>query len=78
MSRSSVEAELHAAALWVCEGLWLRICLEELDMLVEGPIHQVCDNNATIAIIQNPVHHDCIKHVEVDRHFIKEKSSLES
>ncbi|BBH05274.1 NB-ARC domain-containing disease resistance protein [Prunus dulcis] len=32
-----------------------------------------CDNKAAIAIAQNPVQHDRTKHVEVDRHFIKQK-----
>ena len=31
------------------------------------------DNNAAINIAHNPVQHDKTKHVEVDRHFIKEK-----
>lgn len=31
------------------------------------------DNKAAINIAHNPVHHDRTKHVEVDRHFIKEK-----
>lgn len=30
-------------------------------------------NKVAIDITYNPVHHDHIKHVEVDRHFIKEK-----
>ena len=32
-----------------------------------------CDNQSTISIAKNPVHHDRTKHVEIDRHFIKEK-----
>ncbi|EXC25624.1 ABC transporter C family member 2 [Morus notabilis] len=32
-----------------------------------------CDNKAAVSIAHNPVHHDRMKHVEVDRHFIKEK-----
>ena len=32
-----------------------------------------CDNVATISIAKNPIHHDKTKHVEIDRHFIKEK-----
>ncbi|CAL8176190.1 unnamed protein product [Prunus armeniaca] len=36
-----------------------------------------CDNKAAIAIAHNPVQHDCTKHVEVGRHFIKEKLDAE-
>ena len=32
-----------------------------------------CDNKAAISIAHNPVLHDRTKHVEVDKHFIKEK-----
>ena len=32
-----------------------------------------CDNKATISIVNNPVQHDRTKHVEIDKHFIKEK-----
>ena len=35
-----------------------------------------CDNNAAINIAHNPVHHDRTKHVEVERHFIKEEIDL--
>ena len=39
----------------------------------KGPIKLYCDKKAAINIAHNPVHHDRTKHVEVDRHFIKEK-----
>jgi len=32
-----------------------------------------CDNKAAIKIAHNPVQHDQTKHLEIDRHFIKEK-----
>ena len=32
-----------------------------------------CDNRAAIQIAQNPVQHYRIKHMKIDRHFIKEK-----
>lgn len=32
-----------------------------------------CDNKSAISIAHNPVQHDRTKHIEVDRHFIKEK-----
>ena len=47
--------------------------LEELHIIVEFPIKLYCDNKAAISISHNPVQHDKTKHMEVDRHFIKEK-----
>ena len=41
---------------------------------LQSPLEVFCDNKATISIFHNPVHHDQTKHVEVDRHFIKEKN----
>ena len=32
-----------------------------------------CDNKSTINIARNPIQHDRTKHIEIDRHFIKEK-----
>ncbi|KAF6135934.1 hypothetical protein GIB67_006826 [Kingdonia uniflora] len=31
-----------------------------------------CDNKAMIMIVHNPIQHDLMKHVEVDRFFIRE------
>lgn len=73
VARSSAEAELRAVAHGICEVLWLKILLEELKAKLEFPLKIYCDNKAAINISHNPVHHDRTKHVEVDRHFIKEK-----
>lgn len=73
VARSYAEAEFRAVAQGICEGLWLQRLLGELQVDLELPIKLYCDNKAAINISLNPVQHDRTKHVEVDRHFIKEK-----
>ena len=42
-------------------------------MPIHMPMKLYCDNKVTISIAQNPVQHDRTKHVEINKHFIKEK-----
>ena len=49
--------------------------MNELKIEIDGPIQFLCDSQAAISIVRNPVHHDRTKHVEVDRHFITENVS---
>ncbi|RVW56043.1 Retrovirus-related Pol polyprotein from transposon TNT 1-94 [Vitis vinifera] len=73
VARSSAEVEFRAMAQGICEGIWLNRLLEELRVPLKHPMVLYCDNQAAINIAKNPVHHDRTKHVEIDRHFIKEK-----
>jgi hypothetical protein len=73
VARSTVEAEYIAMAHGVGEGLWLRRLLMELGLLEDKPVMLYCDNKAAINIINNLIQHDRTKHVEIDRHFIKDK-----
>lgn len=57
----------------ICEGLWLKRILGELRVPFEKTMVLHCDNKAVIQSVKNPVHHDRTKHVEIDRHFMKEK-----
>ncbi|CAN1290400.1 Copia protein [Linum perenne] len=47
--------------------------MKELKMSGPSPIRIYCDNKSAIAMAHNHVSHDKTKHVEVNRHFIKEK-----
>ena len=70
---SSVEVEFRAMALGICELLWLKIILEDLKIQWEAPMRLYCDNKSAITIAHNPIQHNHTKHIEVDRHLIKEK-----
>ncbi|KAM5585973.1 hypothetical protein ABKV19_005070 [Rosa sericea] len=73
VARSSAEAEYRGMTHGVCELLWLRNLLRDLGFKPKRAMELFCDNKAAIEISHNPVQHDRTKHVEVDRHFIKEK-----
>ncbi|RVW35272.1 Retrovirus-related Pol polyprotein from transposon TNT 1-94 [Vitis vinifera] len=73
VARSSAEAKFKAMAHGICEGTWLQRILKELGIISNSTMTVLCDNKATISIAKNPVQHDRTKHVEIDRHFIKEK-----
>ncbi|KAL0536844.1 hypothetical protein IC582_025807 [Cucumis melo] len=73
VARSSAEAEYRAMSLGICEEIWLQKVLSDLHQECETPLKLFCDNKAAISIANNPVQHDKTKHVEIDRHFIKER-----
>jgi exonuclease I len=73
VARSTAKAEYRAIVHGVSEGLWLRRLLLELGLFEDKPIMLYCDNKAAINIANNPIQHDKTKHVEIDRHFIKDK-----
>ena len=77
VSWSSAEAKYLGMAQGVCELLWLRRLLRDLGFAPLKPMDLYCNNKATIAIAHNPVEHGRTKHVEVDRHFVKEKLDAE-
>ena len=56
----------------VYELLWIKQIVQDLGLRHLKPMLLHCNNKAAIAIANNPVQHDRTKHVEVDRHFIKD------
>ncbi|CAL2257550.1 unnamed protein product [Prunus armeniaca] len=73
VSRSSAESEYKGIAQGVCEILWLRWLLAEIGFRPNAATKLHCENQSAFEIANNLVQHDRTKHVEVDRHFIKEK-----
>ena len=56
----------------VCELLWIEQVLQDLGIEYETSMSLHCDNKSAIETAHNPIQHDCTKHSEIDRHFIKE------
>lgn len=67
--RSSAEVEYIGMTFGVCKLLWLR----NLGVNSRDAMKLYCDNISATKSFHNPVQHDRTKHLEVDRHFIKEK-----
>jgi hypothetical protein len=81
---SSTEAEYMALTQAAKEAIWLRRLLA--DLRFEGPNRgqEPCrmsptliyeDNQSSIALAKNPVHHVRSKHIDIQFHFIRDKVS---
>jgi hypothetical protein len=73
VSRSTAKAEYRAMSVSLCELLWLKNLLSELNLSTNSTMKLWYDNQSAINIANNPIQHDQTKHVEIDCFFIKEK-----
>ena len=73
VARLFAESKFRVIAQGLCELLWMKIILDDLRIKWDGPMKLYCDNKSAINIAYNPIQHDRTKHIEIDRHFIKEK-----
>jgi len=75
VATSTMEAEYMSAAAAVKTALWTR----KLKTTMHGDAHDIegvklyCDNQAALALMKNPVHHQRAKHIDVCHHFIQER-----
>ena len=72
VARSSTEAEFRASAHGLTEIIWIKRILQDLKIEINVTCNVFCDNQSTIWVAHNPVQHDRMKHVSIDRHYIKE------
>ena len=70
---SSAEVELRALVEGISQGMWIKVILEELDIIKDGCIQLYCSIKSAIDMAHNPVQHDRIKHIDIDRHFENQK-----
>jgi hypothetical protein len=70
VSRSSNEAKYKAMADAMAKIMWIQSILHELQ--VPGPhcARLWCDSLGAKYLASNPNFHGCMKHVEIDYHFL--------
>ena len=73
VSRSTIEVQLRALRQGVMGGMWVKRILDDLKVPFSSPIKVVCDNKSVIFSALDLIQHGRMKHVDIDRHFIKEK-----
>jgi phosphopantetheinyl transferase (holo-ACP synthase) len=72
VAQSTAEAEYMAAAMAVKEALWLRALMSEFGLQV-STVTVLCDNEAAIAIANNPIISQRAKHIDMQYHFIRDR-----
>lgn len=69
---SSTEAEFVALCTAACEGIWIRRLLEDLGVVIEGPVKYFEDNQSCIKVTEEPRDSRRLKHVDVKFNFVRE------
>ena len=72
VAQSAAEAEFLAATAAANHAIWLRKLMQDLEMEVEGPTEILVDNQAALAISQNPVFHGRTKHFKIKFYYLRE------
>lgn len=54
------------------EILWISQLLLDLQICTPSPALIFCDNTSAMRIANNPIFHECTKHIESDCHFIRD------
>ena len=70
VARSSTEAEFQAMSHGLAELMWIKGILKDLQIKLDSSTGIFCDNQSTIKVAHNPVQHDQMKLVSIDRHYI--------
>lgn len=75
VATSTMEAEYMSGAAAAKTALWARKLMATLLGSQQGAlaVKMHCDNQAALALMKNPVHHQRAKHIDVCHHFIQER-----
>jgi hypothetical protein len=80
VARSTTEAEYRALTTAASETMWLSTIFKELGFSDTKCSELLCDNLNATYLSFNPVNHSCMKHIQIDLHFVRDlvqKGSLQ-
>eukprot|EP00253_Pinus_taeda_P013080 PITA_13080 len=69
---SLAEADYMETSIATCEDIWLRKQLVNLFRRRMEATKIFCDNQSCIKLSENPMFHDCSKHIDIRCHFIRD------
>jgi hypothetical protein len=72
VATSITEVEYMAACTSTREALWMKILCADLGLPLTC-VHMLCDNQACIKIIKNPISSAKSKHIDIQHHFVRER-----
>jgi hypothetical protein len=73
VSRSSIEAEYKSLANATAKIIWVEVVLDELGAKLKQKPCLWCDNLGATYLSAHLVFHACMKHIEIDFHFVRER-----
>ena len=76
VAQSTAEVEFIAAITVANQAMWLKKLMDDLHVHQEDNIEIFVDNQATLAISQNPIFHGRTKHFKVKYCFLREVQKL--
>ena len=70
---STTQSEYVAAVAAGQEIIWLRNLLTELGYKIDRPSTLFIDNQSTIAVARNPIHHGRMKHLHLRYYWLRDQ-----
>jgi len=67
---STTKAEYYMLGVACQEAVWLGQLCKELYMNINKPTPIYSDNMGMVALSDNPVFHNCSKHIDIQWHFV--------
>lgn len=69
---STLEAKYMAVSEAGCELLWITQLFSELNIPLSSQPILLCDNNGAQYTANDPTNHSCMKHINIQHHFIQQ------